>query len=395
MRILYVAHRVPFPPNKGDKIRSFHEIKYLSRNHAIHLLAFYDDPKDANHGKELKGYCHSVTLIRLSRRLQAMKALASMLFGEPWTLGFYRSDEMAAAIRKVFESENPEVAFAYSSSVAPYIEALPVRRVLDFVDSDASKWSQYAKATAFPGSWLCNYESTRLSDFELRMMNAMDASVFVSPREVAWVAENRSRTAATLSSRVYFVPNGIDLDYFQPRPNQAEGSTIVFTGAMDYFPNVEAVQFFARLVLPEVRKKVPAARFVIVGSNPSVPVRQLAYLPGVSVTGTVPDVRPYLAQSRLSVVPLRISQGIQNKVLEALAVGLPVVATPQVAAGLQMLDQLPVSVEFEPQAIAESVVRHLLAPPPDDRDIARTRSVLAQHYSWVTSISKLDALLTS
>lgn len=392
MNILYLAHRVPFPPNKGDKIRSFHEIRFLARNHAIHLLAFCDDPADAEYAGDLEQFCRSVTLIALDRRRQTRKALVSMLRGKPWTLGFYESHEMRSAVWRKFREASVDVALAYSSSVAPYLASLPCRRVLDFVDSDAAKWQQYSRMKPFPKSLLYRFESRRLSAFELQMIRLCEASVFVSSREVGWIGRD-DPFGREFRTRVHFIPNGIDLDYFQPRTAGPRGPVIIFTGAMDYFPNVDAVQFFVRSVFPMIRSQIPSSRFLIVGRNPARSVRKLAEVEGVTVAGTVLDVRPFLAQARVAVVPLRISQGMQNKVLEALATGLPVVASPQVTEGLHAVEQLPVAVASDPRRMADSVVRYLTGADRSDSEVAATRSVLEEHYGWERNLSRFAGLL--
>jgi polysaccharide biosynthesis protein PslH len=391
MRILYVAHRVPYPPNKGDKIRSFHEIRFLSRGHEVDLLAFYDDPSDANHKPHLDSFCRSVTLLPLFRRLQTARAMAAMVSGKPATLGYYASAAMSEAVRRVFSQRQPDAAVAFSSSVAPYVEALPTRRVLDFVDSDASKWRQYAKSVGFPRNLLYRLEARRLCAFELSMMRRFDASVFVAPRELAWLD---GRTGEQwLRSSVHFISNGVDLEYFAPSLETPADPDIVFTGAMDYFPNVDGVQNFADSVLPIIRAQLPQARFIIVGSNPVAAVRALQRRPGIVVTGPVPDIRPYLHHARVAVVPLRISRGLQNKVLEALAAGLSVVTTPEVAGGLPDIGGLPLYVEKDPPSMAGRILEQLRAPKPSLERAVEIRQVLREKCSWENNLRPFESLL--
>lgn len=239
-------------------------------------------------------------------------------------------------------------------------------------------------AKAWPLSGFYRYESHRLSKFEKRALARFDYSTFVGRREAAHLPP---------SDRVRFIANGIDLEYFSPVPVPSFGAAdIVFAGAMDYFPNMDGAVYFARQVFPRIRAKIPNARFLVVGSRPGAAVTRLAELPGVTVTGTVPDVRPYLSASKVAVVPLRISQGIQNKLLEALAVGLPVVTTPIVAEGFTDLDGLPVSVEREPGPFSERVIEALLRPPKSREEISAARSMLAKKYSWDANLSQFEEL---
>jgi sugar transferase (PEP-CTERM/EpsH1 system associated) len=379
VRILYLAHRVPYPPNKGDKIRSFNEIKHFIRNNEIHLLAFCDDPSELRYADELRKFCCSVTLILLNSNHQRLRALISMAQGKPWTLGYYSDSRMGAEVRKKLESIQIDFVFAYSSSMAPYaLLATSLPKILDFVDSDASKWRQYAQFKPAPASWLYSYEAGKLNRFEQDMVQQFDASIFVSARE-----------AAHLSGKIHFIQNGIDLNYFAYIQPERNSQTMIFTGAMDYFPNVDAVTYFARDIYPLVRSKCPDADFLIVGSNPASAVQRLNDLPGVTVTGTVPDIRPYLAKSKVAVVPMRISQGIQNKILEALAAGLPVVTTPAAAAGFSSTNNMPIAVSADAAGIADHVARYL-RESLTAAQITSSLHHLKQHFDWSTNLSILD-----
>lgn len=387
MKILYLAHRIPYPPNKGDKIRSFHEIKHFSRHHELHLLSFYDDPKEVIHAENLKKFCKMVTLIPLRRRRQQARAIIAMLSRKPWTLGYFTNPEMWAAVREQLCSSNFDAIFVYSSSMAPYVSSENgIPKFLDFVDSDGSKWLQYARSKSIPASWLYSYEGSKLIRFEQEMARLFDASIFVSSREAAHL------TGEEYHGKIHFIQNGIDLDHFTCTRTGEPSKTMIFTGAMDYFPNIDAVSFFAREVFPLVKRRVPDARFMIVGSSPAGSVKALESIAGVTVTGSVPDIRPYLRDARVAVVPLRISQGIQNKILEALAAGLPVVTTPNAAGGLQAVQELPVTVLEDPGAFADQVVRHLLDSTDTSNRFAQTREVLAKHYDWSANLARLEAL---
>jgi len=387
LRILYLAHRIPYPPDKGDKIRSFHEIKHFSRRHEIQVLAFGDDGRDAEYSEALGKYCQTVTVIPLHPRYQRVRALASMLVGNPWTIGYFSSPQMESAVRKALSSTHFDVIFVFSSSMAPYVAGVDdIPKILDFVDSDACKWLQYAQFKPAPASWLYSYEGKKLGRFEKEMVEAFDVSTFVSSREARYLSGGNSKP------KIRFVQNGIDIEYFSVPRAQQPANTIIFTGAMDYFPNIDAVSFFARDVLPIVRRAFPDAQFLIVGSRPAGAVQRLSALPGVQVTGAVPDVRPFLAKSKVAVVPIRISQGIQNKMLEALAAGLPVVTTPAAAEGLKLTSNLPVAIAEDAATFADRVIEFMRRPATASQ-IAACRHNLKQDYDWDTNLSTFDTLL--
>ncbi len=278
-KILFLSHRVPYPPNKGDKIRSFNEIRHLARRHEIHLLAFYDYPEEAGYKKDLLEYCQTVTLIQLDGLRQRIHALNAMLGGRPWSLGYYSDASMRRAFHKLAEAIAPEVVFVYCSSMAPYALQTPgIARILDFVDSDALKWRQYSSARKPPLSWLYGYESRKLLQFEHRMFEEFDCSIFVSRSEIA------GHSANGLNNKIAFIQNGIDLEFFDLLPPDQRRPVVSFAGAMDYYPNIDAVLYFAHEIFPKIRKVHTDTQFIIIGSRPAKEVRKLASLPGITVT---------------------------------------------------------------------------------------------------------------
>jgi sugar transferase (PEP-CTERM/EpsH1 system associated) len=389
LKILYVAHRIPFPPNKGDKIRSFNEVRFLARNHEVHRLAFCDRADDLRYRDALLPYCRSVTLIPLVPWIQKLKSAGAVLRGQPLTLGYFGSRIMRQTVRKKLAEGGIDVVFAYSSSMSQYADhAQAMPKVLDLVDSDAAKWQQYAAAKKAPVRWLYSYEASRLKHFEIDMLDRFDACLFVSSREAQNLPPDRC------FSTVAFVQNGIDLDYYKPIVRQPSDS-IVFTGAMDYFPNIDAVTYFATEIMPLIRRRFSASQFLIVGSRPTRQVKKLATLPGVVVTGEVPDVRPFIARAHVAVAPLRISQGVQNKILEALATGLRVVTTTAAESGLACIEDLPLLVANDAQSFAECVCDCLRQPPLTIQQVERCRKLLREHYDWDSNLNTLETLLRS
>ncbi len=374
---------MPYPPNKGDKIRSFNEIRHFSKNHEIHLLAFCDSPDEQKYASELGQYCKHIELIPLRANCQKFKAMFSMINGKPWTLGYYDDARMHAAVKEMLHQEPIDLVFAYSSSMAPYaLLAEKAPKVLDFVDSDAAKWRQYAKFKPAYCRWLYGYEADRLSVFENDMVQKCDRSVFVSPRE--------TRHLSDPCNKISFIQNGIELNGTVASSPDRSNPKAIFVGAMDYYPNIDAVQYFALEVLPQIRKS-RNIEFYIVGSNPAPAVKKLAGQPGVVVTGTVPDVAPYLQKASVAVVPTRIAQGIQNKILEALGSGLPVVASRAAAEGLHTLKGIPVRVADHPSDFARQVLDYL-DHPISSQQIADSLDHLKRHYSWEANLSAFDQM---
>ena len=334
--VLFLAHRVPFPPDKGDKIRSFHLLRHFAANARVHLGAFVDSEDDWKHVDALKKLCASVELLPLDPRWARVRSLRGLLSSDALSFAYYQDARMHAFVESLRARRAIEAVFVFSSQMAQYVPLdLPVPRVLDFCDVDSAKWEQYAPTASWPMSWVYAREGRLLATAEERLARQFDASLFVSEAEAQFFRARAPQVAA----RVHALRNGVDHEYFDPalghvRPANAPERYLVFTGAMDYRANVDAVDWFAREVLPKVRATDPSLSFAIVGSRPTAAVRQLAQLPGVIVTGGVPDVRPWIAHSVAVVAPLRIARGVQNKVLEGMSMSRPVIGTRAALEGI-------------------------------------------------------------
>ncbi len=388
--LLFLVHRIPYPPDKGDKIRSYHLLRHLARRYRVHVGAFVDDPEDWRHAEALQAMCASVHLVPIRPTLARLGALTGLLTGEALTLGYYRHPGMAAWVRQRLDAGVRRVV-GYSSAMARFvIDTHGVRRVMDFVDMDSDKWRQYAATRPWPLSWLYRREADRLLAWERRVAASFDASLFVSEQEAADFRNAAPETA----DRVGWYGNGVDAEYFSPDrvyddPYPAGTEALVFTGAMDYWPNVDAVTWFAREVFPRIRERRPAVAFYVVGSRPAAAVQALAREPGVHVTGRVPDVRPYLAHAAAAVAPLRIARGVQNKVLEAMAMARTVVVTPQALEGIRALPGEEVLLADSAESFAQTSLRALQGP---DLGQAARRRVLQDH-AWEACLAKVGALI--
>jgi sugar transferase (PEP-CTERM/EpsH1 system associated) len=380
MKILYLCHRIPYPPNKGEKIRAYHHIEHLARAHRIHLACLADTREDLEHARALEKLCASVDVVFRSPAMAKLHALAALPTGRSISVAAFDSSELRRRVERRLKEERPDILVAYSAAMAQYVEHVNGSpRVLDFVDADSEKMREYAQRMSFPQSAIYGLEADRLARYEARMASTFDISIFVSEAEAEIV---RRRAAGGDYS---IIRNGVNLEAFRPDPKagaRPRDPVVVFTGVMGYFPNADAVTFFVRDILPLVRAQVPDARFEIVGRDPSAGVRQLARIPGVTVTGFVPDVRPYLANAALAVAPFRIARGVQNKVLEAMASGLPVVGTPLAFQGLAVGESDGVRVADTAEAFAGEVVT-LLRDPALQSDLGqRARRYVERHHRW-------------
>ena len=391
-KLLYLVHRIPYPPNKGDKIRSFHFLEALAQEYRIYLGTFIDDPDDRQYIDELKGYCQDSYCVDLQAKTQKIKSLQGLLRGEALSLPYYRNTALQSWVDKTIREQNIERVLIFSSPMAQYVEKYPeLHLVADFVDVDSDKWRQYALNKSWPASWIYRREAETLLAYEKSVAIRAKTTLLVSEQE----AQLFKTLAPELAEKIDYVNNGVDTVKFDPelpydRPFAADQLSIVFTGAMDYWANVDAVVWFAEQVLPFVKRKNNSGSrlyFYIVGSKPAKQVLQLAQNDSdVIVTGRVEDVRPYIAHAQVIVAPLRIARGIQNKVLEAMAMAKPIVATSAAMEGIPAPADLPCAIADRPEDFADRVWEILQQP---GETAAANRNYVQSDFSWGQNGRKL------
>lgn len=392
--ILFLAHRVPYPPDRGDKIRSWRMLERLARLAPVHLACFADDEADAANLGPLRdalggrlGEAH-VEIRRAGRAVALARALAS---GRPVSLAAFDGAGLRGFVARMLAGPRIGAVFGYSGQMAQAVPKRPKQRfVMDFVDVDSAKFESYAETAAPPLGMLYRREARLLAAFEREIAARADASLFVSEAEASLF---RARTGA---ANVHAVSNGIDLAFFDPAAGfeplppeeRGEGPLLVFTGQMDYPPNVDAVRWFAAEGLP----RLPGARFAIVGRAPVPAVERLAG-PHILVTGGVPDVRPWLAAADAVVAPLRIARGIQNKVLEAMAMARPVIATPAAFEGIDAEPGRELLVADGADALTEAASALLADPARAAALGAAARARMESRYRWAETLAPVDALV--
>ncbi|PIE33110.1 hypothetical protein CSA56_13070 [candidate division KSB3 bacterium] len=390
MNILYIAHRIPYPPNKGDKIRSFNEIKFLSKNHRIWLCCLTDDKNDLQYVSELQAYCQLVDVVYLPPIQAKIQALAALCSRSPLSLAYFFSGRLQSLVNKRIQEQKFDAIVVYSSSMAQYVEpGREIPKIMDFVDIDSDKWAQYARSVSFPYSVIYRLESARLKKYETVIANTFQHSIFVSFAEA-----DDFRKMISSSVAVSAVVNGIDTEMFCPSEEPYEPHRLVFTGAMDYFANVETVLYFVKDVLPLIQKEIPDVTFYIVGSKPAPEILQLGKdYENITVTGFVDQVRPYVVKSAVFVAPMKIARGINNKILEAMAMGVPVVTSSLGFKGLPETLGDSMFVEDAPRAFAEQVVRLLEEPDLRVRISEQGRRAVEMSCSWEHNLEKLEDIL--
>jgi len=386
VRILFLSQRVPYPPNRGDKITTWRLVDRMRRSHEVRCMAFAHGPADLRAAAELSELGVPIRSFPHDARWAQLKALPLLLTRRALTLGVYGSRSLQAAVDEAVG--DCDLAYAYSSSMGAFLLPHPgVTRVMHFAELDSDKWRQYAERTRPPMSWVYRREWRTLLAFERELAHAFDQNVFCTPLEERIFREQVPGAPSTV------LRNGVDAAHFTPAPEAAEPGHLVFTGVMDYYPNVDGCRWFAEAVLPGVRARFPDARFTIVGAHPVREVRALAELPGVEVTGFVEDTRDWLRRAAVAVAPLRIARGIQNKVLESMAMGLPVVGTTCATQGTEAVPGEHLLVADDEQGLIEAVCS-LLGAPDDARELGRAgRRYVEEHYDWEVVLRDLDRIL--
>ena len=395
--LLFLSHRIPYPPNKGDKIRSYHLLKHLAKNFQVYLGTFIDDPADRFSVDPLREFCREIVAFDLHPARQKIASLSGLLCGKPLTVPYYAKREMRDWVCDIVASRGIRNVLVFSSAMAQYVdvpEYRKLRRIIDFVDVDSEKWRAYADRKSWPASNIYAREARTLLAYETDIASRFDHSLFVSQAE----ADLFERLSGLGPEKIDALHNGVDITYFDPHrehenPYPRGQPVLVFAGAMDYWANVDAVCWFAKEVFGAIRAAVPAAEFWIVGSRPSNAVQSLQALEGVHVTGGVVDVRPFLRYANAAVAPLRLARGIQNKVLEAMAMEKPVIVTPQAIEGIDVgaeyktliTEKVPQMVDIGCTALNSDRYNSLGAVG---------RAYVERHHDWPSQLAKIDALFT-
>ncbi len=392
MRILFLCHRLPYPPDHGAKIRPYQFIRYLSRKHAVTLVSLaHTDDEMTKGAVALAELCDEVIVEVLPASARWIKVGLSVLKTTPASVAYFWSDRLYKRVTKALAGRNFDVIYVFCSAMAPYVMGLAATgyRVMDFTDIDSAKWFEYAQWKRYPLSWGYALEGAKLRRFEKRIAVNFDHCAVITPGELDDYRRFNVNTPCSI------LPNGVDSEFFKKStrvPLQEESPVITFVGRMDYFPNIDGVLFFVREVFPLVQSSRPDAKLIIVGSDPVRSIRDLARRPNIFVTGHVPDVRPYLEDSMLSIAPLRIARGTQNKILEAMAMGVPVVATSRAARGVFSELSQHLLVADEPEAFADQVLA-LLNDNARRADLGRAgERALASLQGWAMSEKVLDEI---
>jgi len=388
LKILYVCHRFPFPPKRGGKIRPFNMIRHFSEQHEVTVASLVRSDDEALEGQGIAPHCAHFEMAQVSDNLQMARMVARLPTLVPSSMGYFYSPDLARRIRELLRTTRYDLIFVHCSSVAQYVaDVRGIPKILDFGDMDSQKWLEYAHYKPFPlslGYWL---EGSKMLRAEKRLATQFDLCTATTRAE--WETLNGYGVQVPTD----WFPNGVDANFFTPDDTPYDPNTISFIGRMDYYPNQECMADFCAKTLPLLRAQRPNIKLVIVGADPSPAMRKLGELPGVTVTGSVPDVRPYVRASALMVAPLNIARGTQNKILEAMAMGVPVVTSTVAAGGVDAQSEAHFLVADTPAGYAQAILRILDNPAERQRLALAGRERMLSNHAWPKSMQRLDGIV--
>jgi sugar transferase (PEP-CTERM/EpsH1 system associated) len=387
MRVLVVCHRFPYPPKRGGKIRPFNVVRHLAARHDVHVLSLARSAQESAEGAGIASCGASFDMVTLKAPAQFARMIARLPTLTPSSFGYFHSPSLARLVRGALSRTRFDLIFVHCSSVARYVEHVDdVPKILDFGDMDSQKWVEYGVYKPFPLSLGYAMEGWKLEREERRLARRFDVCTATTRSE--W----RTLQSFAGDTPTDWFPNGVDSDYFAPSEDAYDPDTVAFVGRMDYFPNQQCMFEFCRHTLPLLKARNPAQKLVIIGADPSSGVRALGSIPGVTVTGSVPDVRPLLRRAAVSIAPLTIARGTQNKILEAMSLGVPVVTSPIAAGGVDAIAGEHFVVAATPAECASAIERISRDPSERRRLALAGRARMLSHHAWDKSMQRFDAI---
>jgi polysaccharide biosynthesis protein PslH len=389
VRVLFLSHRFPYPPTFGSKVRAFNVIKHLSRQHQVSVLSLARSAEEAQEAQGIAPFCHDHQVFRVSNPLQAAKMVATLPTRLSASEAYFQCGTMQREVDRRLARRSFDLIFGHCSAVGRYVENVQgLPKLMDFCDVDSRKWLDYVAFKPWPVSMGYRWEGWRVARAERRLARHFEQVTVATAGEVQTLEES-----GVPADSIDWFANGVDMDFFQPGTQPHDPDTISFVGRMDYFPNEQCMVDFCANVWPRLRREHPRLRLQIVGASPTAPVLALSRIAGVSVTGSVPDVRPFVRQSALTITPLKIARGTQNKIIESMAMGVPVVSSRMAAGGVDAVPGEHLLVADTPEETCVAIGRLLADPGERARLGMAGRERVRTHHAWANAMQRMDGII--
>lgn len=389
MRVLFLSHRFPYPPTFGSKVRAFNAIKHLAQQHQVTVLSLARSAAEAREAHGIAPFCHEHRVFRVHNVVQAAKMAALLPTPLSASEAFFHSTALQREIDRLLARRSFDFIFAHCSAVGRYVERVKdLPKLMDFCDVDSRKWADYVAFKPWPAAQGYRWEAWRVARAERRLAQTFDQVTVATPGEARTLTEDGVQGDA-----VDWFANGVDVDFFQPDGQAHDPQTISFVGRMDYFPNEQCMEDFCAQVWPRLRRERPGLKLQIVGAAPTARVLALGKVEGVTVTGSVPDVRPFVRGSALTVTPLKIARGTQNKIIESMAMGVPVVSSRIAAGGVDAVPGEHLLVADSVDETCAEVLRLLDSPAERARLSQAGRARVQSHHAWGSAMQRMDQII--
>jgi len=387
MRILCLTSRLPYPPDRGDRLRAFHLIEQLSQKHELTLISFIADESERSHVTPLLDYCQPIHVLKMDAKHSTLAVLSNFWRQEPLQALYYRSRAMQQMVNQTLARARFDVAYVHLFRMATYVAHHDnLYRIVDLTDVISQEVSRSLPYRGFAWKLLYSLERRRIERYERHVADTFEETWLISD------ADRQVLATHCPTANIQVVTNGVDLEQFHPTRQPAEPDSLLFVGHMQVFHNVDAARHLVHDILPLVRREMPDCTLRLVGANPSPSVRELGRVPGVEVTGFVPDLNDCLNRAMVFVAPLRFAAGLQNKVLEAMAAGRPVVTTSLVNTGLGAQPDHEILIADDASTIAAQIVALLRDEELRSRLGNAGRLFVQRKYSWEHAIQRLDEI---
>jgi polysaccharide biosynthesis protein PslH len=387
VRILCLASRLPYPPNRGDRLRAFHFIEHLSQEHELVLLSFIAHEREREHIPALREYCQDVRVVPMSPRRSVTSVAGNFWRREPLQVLYYRSKAMRQLVAEVMAARPFQAAYVHLFRMAPYVASYPdLYRIVDLTDVISKEIGLSLPYRGLASRLVYRLEGPRIAHYEHWVAQYFEETWLISGADLEILV------ASCPEANIQVVPNGVDTDYFRPTGVAPVPDQLIFVGHLRVFHNIDAAHYLVHDILPLVRREVPGCTLQIVGADPDPSVQSLGQEPGVVVTGFVPDLNDYLNRAAVFAAPLRFSAGVQNKVLEAMAAGRPVVTTNAVSSGLGSMPGRDLLVGDDAQAVAAQLVRLLGNEQLREELGLAGRAFVCENYRWDFAVERMSVV---